>query len=429
LLAAFALLLAGCNWFMARGGPERNGYNSRDTVLDASNVDDLQQAWEVIVGREVPEPTISNSVAYFGSAEFKLYALDAFTGALHWSATTGGQFVSSATIAGENVYAVSSDERLYVYDRSGVQGCSGAPKTCQPLWTAPAGPGFVQDVSPVVTGGMVYVPYHEFLYAYDAAGVDGCSGSPKTCAPLWEGHCRDGAFCASFSAAAVADGTVYVGSMEDFEETGRVTAFDAAGVTGCSSDPGGGSTICMPLWTARIGGAVLRAPAVANGLVYTIDESFEDPTLDTLRAFDAGGVNNCSGVPKVCSSLWQTFIGDSYQGAPAVANSVVYAASGTTLYAFDTSGTPLWTADGGFVGAPAISNGVVYVGGDGVQAFDAAGAVDCAGTPKKCSPLWSGSTPSGAGSPALADNGRVYGGSPGFIGTGQPHRVFSFALP
>jgi outer membrane protein assembly factor BamB len=387
---------------MARGGPERNGYNSRDTILDAGNVGDLQPAWEVIVGREVSEPTISHSVVYFGSAEFKLYALDAFTGALHWSATTGGQFVSSATIEGDYVYAVSSDERLYVYDRTGVQGCAGAPKMCEPLWTAPAGPGFAQDVSPVVTGGVVYVPYHEFLYGYDAAGVKGCSGSPKTCAPQWEAHCADGVFCSPFSAAAVANGTVYVGSLEDFEETGRVTAFDATGVAGCSSDPGGGPTICMPLWSARIGGAVLRAPAVANGVVYTIDEASEDPDLDTLRAFDAAGVNNCTGVPKRCSPLWQALIGDSYQGAPAVANNVVYVANVSTLFAFDTSGTPLWTADGNFVGAPGISNGVVFVGGDGVQAFDAVGEANCAGTPKRCSPLWSG-------------------------GAGQPHRLFSFA--
>ena len=40
--------------------------------------------------------------------------------------------------------------------------------------------------SPAVANGIVYVGsiYGE-LYAFDAAGVNGCSGIPKTCLPLW----------------------------------------------------------------------------------------------------------------------------------------------------------------------------------------------------------------------------------------------------
>src|SRR5207248_2626421 len=37
-------------------------------------------------------------------------------------------------------------------------------------------------------GGVVYVgSFDRKLYAFDAAGTTGCSGTPKTCAPLWTG--------------------------------------------------------------------------------------------------------------------------------------------------------------------------------------------------------------------------------------------------
>ena len=82
---------------------------------------------------------------------------------------------------------------------------------------------------------------------------------------------------------------------------------------------------------------------------------------------------------------------------PAVANGVVYAVTGNTLYAFNEIATgtqsPLWTATLSpefqpF--APVVADGRVFVAdGSHLKVFDANGTTACSGTPKVCTPLWS----------------------------------------
>lgn len=76
-------------------------------------------------------------------------------------------------------------------------------------------------------------------------------------------------------------------------------------------------------------------------------------TPSYLKAFDAAGVRGCSGVPKVCTALFQAFVGYDPK-PPSVANGVLYELS---------------------------EAGVMY-------AFDAAGRVGCTSAPTECSPLW-----------------------------------------
>jgi outer membrane protein assembly factor BamB len=57
----------------------------------------------------------------------------------------------------------------------------------------------------------------------------------------------------------VANGVVYVGS-----ESAHVYAFDAAGNTNCSGTP----KTCAPLWTGGTGGYIESSPAVSNGMAY-----------------------------------------------------------------------------------------------------------------------------------------------------------------
>ena len=61
------------------------------------------------------------------------------------------------------------------------------------------------------------------------------------------------------SSPAVVNGIVYVGSQD-----GKLYAYDAAGSTGCSGSP----KTCSPLWTVETGGSVYSSPAIANGVVY-----------------------------------------------------------------------------------------------------------------------------------------------------------------
>ena len=103
----------------------------------------------------------------------------------------------------------SADHKVYTFDAAGATGCSGRPKTCAPLWTATT--GNIVGSSPAVANGVMYVGSDDGnMYAFDAAGTTGCSGSPKTCTPLWTATTGNKVG----SSPAVANGVVYVGSAD-----------------------------------------------------------------------------------------------------------------------------------------------------------------------------------------------------------------------
>ena len=230
---------------------------------------------------------------------------------------------------------------LYAFDANGVTNCSGVPKVCQPLWTAPLTTGDIHVESPNESNGVVYVSGYQ-------------SPGPPPSGP-----------------------------------TGTVQAFDANGSTNCSGVP----KVCQPLWTTadNIG---YSAPAVSNGVLYTTGE-------DTLDAYSANGTTNCSGTPKTCSPLWTATLGTTSIStvSPIVSGSVVYGESGEgNLEAFSANGTtncsgtpatcsPLWTAAA--TGLDAVANGILYgANNNRLSAFDANGVTNCAGSPKVCVPLW-----------------------------------------
>ena len=222
----------------------------------------------------------------------------------------------------------------------------------------------------------------------------------------------------------IVDGILYADSGN------RLQAFDATGMTDCSTAPVG----CTPLWTAAT--AYFDGVAIANGEVFVTDG-------EGVQAFDAAGSTDCSGTPTVCSPLWATSTrvatGPGFtpgSGSPVVANGVLYvpgygdglalASGGAYVSAFDAAGTtdctgspkvcvPMWTTTGlptsaGNVGSPSISNGVLYIANGTLFAFDAAGSTDCSGTPTVCAPLWTGNlTSSGPtyAAPSVA-NGTVF---------------------
>jgi Bacterial Ig domain/PQQ-like domain len=117
---------------------------------------------------------------------------------------------------------------------------------------------------------------------------------------------------------------VYVGG-------GGLYAFDAAGTINCSGSP----KTCAPLWTALIfeDRVVESSPAVANGVVYATATDFFGGSVTRLYAFDAAGSINCSGNPKTCQSLWVSQVGGSFS-SPAVSHGAVYVGGDSKLYAF-----------------------------------------------------------------------------------------------
>ncbi|MBV8951697.1 MAG: PQQ-binding-like beta-propeller repeat protein, partial [Actinobacteria bacterium] len=135
---------------------------------------------------------------------------------------------------------------------------------CDPQASAPA----------VVAGGFVYAESNFFgsfsLSAFpDVNGTTGCSGTPKTCSPLWAYNTPS-----SVIGAAVANGVLWVTSAN------QLLAFDATGNLNCSGTP----KVCNPLRTFTTA-SPQSPPTVANGNVYvgTGDPNTTNP--GTLYAF------------------------------------------------------------------------------------------------------------------------------------------------
>jgi hypothetical protein len=463
-MAAFpvaALVFGGCDWPML-GYDATHAGSSPDKAMNSANVSTVQPLFSVpaqsdpIIPGQFGPPVVSNGIVYAGStsagdASGNLEAFDA-NGATNcagspnkcsplWTGSMGPVAAApggggAPAVANGVVYIASTESgastippTLYAFDANGVTNCSGTPKVCQPLWTAPLSTGDVHVESPNVTNGVVYVSGYQSpggippngptgtVQAFDANGVTNCSGTPKVCQALWTTAANIG-----YSAPAVANGILYTTGEDTLD------AFSANGTTNCSGTP----KTCTPLWTATLGTTFVStvSPEVSGGVVY--DESGEG----NLEAFSANGTTNCSGTPTTCTPLWT-----ANAGLDAVANGIVY--GGTTsnnqLSAFDANGVtncsgtpkvcqPLWSYSlAGPVGPVSVANGLVFYAssycaaacssdpGFDFQAFDANGVTNCSGTPKVCQPLWSGLAASAPeGSPAIA-NGKLYVGEGSWV--------------
>ncbi len=322
-------------------------------------------------GIPISAPVVSGGLVYVGSLDGRVYAFDAAGSRgcggtpkacrPRWVGTLGGEIMAAPTVADGKVFVTSFGGRLGAFDATGTKGCAGTPTTCAPLWTADAGvgvrwgqavaggvvyssselrlsafdadgatgcsgtptvcsplwvsrsDGWSNSGSPAIVGGIAYQPSVKVplssarLSAFDAGGRRGCSGSPKTCAPMWTarvGHYAVGS-------PAVSRGVVYAGSWDH-----RLYAFDAAGSRGCSGAP----KACAPLWTAEMGWLVEASPIVANGVVYTAAGD------KRIYAFDASGSRRCTGRARRCTALWSATVG-SPADSLTVANGLLYIAT------------------------------------------------------------------------------------------------------
>jgi hypothetical protein len=160
-----------------------------------------------------------------------------------------------------------------VFDVHGKQNCTGTPKTCQPLWRVEGDTGSGAHVGIAWDGTYAYVPSRSGLMQLSATTGRTVAGS--------------------FGEPLVAEGQVWHGTV----------AYNASDLSG-------------PIRTITPRSSIGRYEALANGVVYTVTGD------GTIAAFDAAGVTNCGGTPKTCSPLW-TFRGKAGASAATVANGMV----------------------------------------------------------------------------------------------------------
>jgi outer membrane protein assembly factor BamB len=394
LLALAPLLLSGC-WFNVGGNALHTGFNALESSVKSDSFASLHKVWSASV-EPADETRLPSSVAVFGNT----------------------------------LFIESEQGMLQAYDAAGNTNCSGTPKSCQALWTADAGgaPQTIVQTDPATDGSTVFVGGADGkLYAFDAGGNTNCSGTPKTCAPLWTGPLGSAAFD-----PVVSNGRVFIGSAD-----GHLFAFDASGNANCGGTP----RTCAPLWRANSGAQYstignLPAPAVTNAAVLY-------PSGNGLDAFDPAGATNCGGSPRTCTPLWSASAGTGLfpLGWPVVGGGVVYLSLSTgggasKIAAFDAGGqrscggtptvcAPLWidNAQSTTTVTPALGpDGLLYAGFSSLEVFSTDGTTGCSGSPVVCQPLHTASLPGLTLAPSLADDVVVLG----VLNLGGPSAIMGF---
>jgi outer membrane protein assembly factor BamB len=410
-LALLALLATACDQWPTLGfSASRTGFSPGETTLTTDNVGQLQKVWAALpslpdTGR-ASSPIVAEGSVFVAAGNLRAFSADGSTGCSGtplrcrpmWTAKQGSE--STPTYANHVVYTTSG-RSLYAFDAGGQAGCSGDPKVCTPMWRAVLGgrPG-----APVVFQGILYVgteqdpPKHDLLYAFDAAGIDGCGGSPKVCQPLWRSSGDAGA------TPAVAAGLVYAATDNDEGES-TLSAFDAAGTEGCSGTP----KRCKPRWQYQADDprlALAGPPSIVGGRLFilaTVCCSMQTAETD-LFTFDAAGHDGCTGTaPRRCQPLLVRNV-DPYFADPhppvAAANGLAFASEIVTSVFDAATGVEQWGI-AGTASSPSIAGGLMFVVAWAAapredraivtpRAYDANGVAGCSGSPRSCAPLWTG---------------------------------------
>jgi len=207
-------------------------------------------------GRMISSPTVVNGVAYVGSTDGNLYAIDSGSGALKWKFETKSWEVSSPAVVSGVVYFLSYDSHLYALDAAtgqvkwkfatgGEKRYAGThPHHLEPAAETMPDPWDFYLSSPAVWKGAVYFGSSDG----NAYSLDATSGALK-----WKFHTGD----VVHSSPTIADGVLYIGSWDTY-----LYALDAANGTEkwrfkTSEDPDIHNHV-----------GIQASPAVADGIVF-----------------------------------------------------------------------------------------------------------------------------------------------------------------
>lgn len=154
--------------------------------------------WSVpIDGTSSTTPVLSDDLAtvFVGTDAGTVYAIEAATGAVRWTAAVGSAVTALPAVADGMVLVPTASSGLVALP---ADGCGAA--TCAPVWTASTGASI--DEQPVVAGGAVFTLSAGGLL--DAYAVAGCGAT--TCAALWS----DDLVASITQPMAVEDGRLFV---------------------------------------------------------------------------------------------------------------------------------------------------------------------------------------------------------------------------
>jgi outer membrane protein assembly factor BamB len=147
--------------YAGSSGGELNAFDVRTCASTAP----CHPRWSSLLSADkyVTAAAIANGRVFVGAD--KLYALDAKTGSVTWSAATdNGAHKSAVAVAGDVVFVGSDNGRLLAFD---ARGCGAT--VCTPLWSAQVEPAGVANAvfAPAVADGKVFVTSeHGTLAAY-----------------------------------------------------------------------------------------------------------------------------------------------------------------------------------------------------------------------------------------------------------------------
>ncbi|HEV2399899.1 MAG TPA: PQQ-binding-like beta-propeller repeat protein [Candidatus Sulfotelmatobacter sp.] len=100
---------------LAQNAPMFRGSLEHTGVYNGAGVSKLNGVkWKFHTGgRVISSPAVMKGVAYVGSTDSFLYAVDVASGMLKWKFETGSWVVSSPAVDGNTVYFGSTDGNLY----------------------------------------------------------------------------------------------------------------------------------------------------------------------------------------------------------------------------------------------------------------------------------------------------------------------------
>lgn len=337
--ASLAAALTGTNP-MFRGAPQHTGVLA-GPPLDGSPY----RSWRFDAGSDLNStPAIAGAVAYFGTQDGYLVALDLLTRKPRWSFDLGGYPVrASPAVVGRTVYIGNGFNVFAIDATTGLQ---------QWKLSIP----YAGESSPTVVDGVVYVGSKEnHLYAIDAetgkqlwffktdglifgspsvtedavvvGGDDGdlFAISPENGHLIWKVTLDSGIY----STPAVADGRVFVTTKDQ-------TTYAVDLKTGTE------------LWSYPVGGSA--SPAVADGIVYVGSDDGAIYAIDAAKGGD----------PR-----WLFATGSASVRSPVVAGDEVFFAAGSSIVSLDRSdGSVRWQYPVGdtITTEPVVLDGYLYAG-------------------------------------------------------------------